>query len=81
MSDLQALIMTKDQQKPIELDGRTGEGGGQLVRIACALAAVVTQPIRITHVRGNREGPRGGGMPLNISLVGLVKTISIIVTN
>jgi hypothetical protein len=32
------------------------------VRIACALAAVATQPIRITHVRGNREGPRGGGM-------------------
>ncbi len=46
----------------IELDGRTGEGGGQLVRIACALAAVATQPIRITNVRGNREGPRGGGM-------------------
>ncbi|KAH8662248.1 RNA 3'-terminal phosphate cyclase domain-containing protein [Xylariales sp. PMI_506] len=48
--------------KPIILDGRTGEGGGQLVRIACALAAVTTQPIRITHVRGNREGPRGGGL-------------------
>ncbi|KAK0730024.1 RNA 3'-terminal phosphate cyclase-domain-containing protein [Lasiosphaeris hirsuta] len=45
--------------KPIELDGRTGEGGGQLVRIGCALAAVTSQPIRITHVRGNREGPRG----------------------
>lgn len=49
-------------QEPIELDGRTGEGGGQLVRIACALAAVVTKPIRITHVRGKREGPQGGGM-------------------
>ncbi|GAB1311615.1 RNA 3'-terminal phosphate cyclase domain-containing protein [Madurella fahalii] len=51
-----------EDQEPIELDGRTGEGGGQLVRIACALAAVATQPIRITHVRGNREGPRGGGL-------------------
>lgn len=48
-------------RKAIELDGRTGEGGGQLVRIACALAAVTSQPIRITHVRGNRGGPRGGG--------------------
>ncbi len=47
--------------KPIDLDGRTGEGGGQLVRIAVALASVVSQPVRITHVRGNREGPRGGG--------------------
>ena len=73
--------MTKDQQKPIELDGRTGEGGGQLVRIACALAAVVTQPIRITHVRGNREGPRGGGMPLNIPRVDSVHSVTIIVTN
>ncbi|KAI1844615.1 hypothetical protein JX266_009288 [Neoarthrinium moseri] len=49
-------------KKPLELDGRTGEGGGQLVRISCALAAVTSQPIRITHVRGNREGPRGGGL-------------------
>ncbi|KAK4125255.1 EPT/RTPC-like protein [Parathielavia appendiculata] len=52
----------KDKTHLIELDGRTGEGGGQLVRIACALAAVATQPIRITNVRGNREGPRGGGL-------------------
>ncbi|KAI1417372.1 EPT/RTPC-like protein [Hypoxylon sp. FL1857] len=49
-------------KKPIQLDGRTGEGGGQLVRIACALAAVTSQPIRIDHVRGNRKGHRGGGL-------------------
>ncbi len=48
-------------QKPIEIDGRTGEGGGQLVRNAVALAAVTGQPIRITNVRGNRGGARGGG--------------------
>ncbi|KAH6657033.1 RNA 3'-terminal phosphate cyclase [Truncatella angustata] len=48
--------------KLIILDGRTGEGGGQLVRLACALAAVTSQPIRITNVRGNRAGPRGGGL-------------------
>ncbi|RYO79655.1 hypothetical protein DL766_005340 [Monosporascus sp. MC13-8B] len=45
----------------LEIDGRTGEGGGQLVRIACALAAVTSQPIRIHHVRGNRPGGRRGG--------------------
>ncbi|KAK8122094.1 hypothetical protein PG984_010764 [Apiospora sp. TS-2023a] len=49
-------------KKPIELDGRTGEGGGQLIRISVALAAVTSQPIRITHVRGNRSGGRGGGL-------------------
>ncbi|RYP87837.1 hypothetical protein DL769_000429 [Monosporascus sp. CRB-8-3] len=45
----------------LEIDGRTGEGGGQLVRIACALAAVTSQPIRVHHVRGNRPGGRRGG--------------------
>ncbi|KAL2166938.1 hypothetical protein VTG60DRAFT_1935 [Thermothelomyces hinnuleus] len=52
----------KEEKPIIELDGRTGEGGGQLVRIASALASVASQPIRITHVRGNREGSRGGGL-------------------
>ncbi|KAI0476053.1 RNA 3'-terminal phosphate cyclase [Xylariaceae sp. FL0804] len=47
-----------ESQPPLELDGRTGEGGGQLVRLACTLAAITAQPIRITHVRDNRE--RGG---------------------
>ncbi|KAL1843263.1 hypothetical protein VTJ49DRAFT_2372 [Mycothermus thermophilus] len=50
------------KKRIIQLDGRTGEGGGQLVRIACALAAVANQPVRITDVRGNRDGPRGGGL-------------------
>ncbi|TDZ30318.1 RNA 3'-terminal phosphate cyclase [Colletotrichum spinosum] len=52
--------------KPIEIDGRTGEGGGQLVRVAIALAAVTSQPVRITNVRGNRpakSGSRGGDRP------------------
>ncbi|KAI3544228.1 RNA 3'-terminal phosphate cyclase [Colletotrichum filicis] len=48
-------------RKPIEIDGRTGEGGGQLVRVAIALAAVTTQPVRITNVRGNRPSRGGGG--------------------
>ncbi|KAK1976702.1 RNA 3'-terminal phosphate cyclase [Colletotrichum cereale] len=48
-------------QKLIEIDGRTGEGGGQLVRVAIALAAVTSQGVRITNVRGNRPSRRGGG--------------------
>ncbi|KAH7037507.1 RNA 3'-terminal phosphate cyclase-domain-containing protein [Microdochium trichocladiopsis] len=52
----------KKARRAIELDGRTGEGGGQLVRIACGLSALTSQPIRIHHVRGNREGARGGGL-------------------
>ncbi|KAG5994497.1 hypothetical protein E4U54_003066 [Claviceps lovelessii] len=44
------------------LDGRTGEGGGQLVRVACGLAALTCQHVTIQHVRGKREGGRGGGL-------------------
>ncbi|KAI1818601.1 RNA 3'-terminal phosphate cyclase [Poronia punctata] len=51
--------MKSGQQKPILLDGCTGEGGGQLVRLACALAAVTSQPIRIINVRGNRDRSPG----------------------
>ena len=49
----------KATRSVLHIDGRTGEGGGQLIRIACAIASVITQPIRITNVRGNRD--RGGG--------------------
>lgn len=42
----------------VELDGRTGEGGGQVVRVAIAIAALTGQAVTITNVRGNRD--RGG---------------------
>jgi RNA 3'-terminal phosphate cyclase (ATP) len=48
--------------KPVTLDGRTGEGGGQVVRLAVSLSSITGIPIRITHVRGNRAGGRGGGL-------------------
>jgi len=41
-------------QKTVKLDGRVGEGGGQVVRIAVALAALTGIPLQIDHVRGNR---------------------------
>jgi len=55
------LTNTMKPEKVIEIDGRTGEGGGQLVRIAVAIAATAGIPIQIVNVRGNREGRRGGG--------------------
>lgn len=41
----------------IMIDGSEGEGGGQVVRNACALALVTGQPFHIANIRGGREKP------------------------
>ena len=41
----------------IELDGATGEGGGQILRSALTLSMITGQPFRITNIRGNRPKP------------------------
>lgn len=41
----------------IIIDGSEGEGGGQVVRNACALSLVTGQPFRIINARGKREKP------------------------
>lgn len=41
----------------IIIDGSEGEGGGQVLRNACALSLVTGRPFRITNIRGGREKP------------------------
>lgn len=41
----------------IEIDGSYGEGGGQIVRTACALAAVTGNELRIFNIRRKRKNP------------------------
>lgn len=42
---------------PIALDGSAGEGGGQILRTALALAVVTGRPFTVTRVRENRVKP------------------------
>jgi RNA 3'-terminal phosphate cyclase (ATP) len=41
----------------LEIDGAHGEGGGQLLRIAVAAAALTSTPVRIVRIRAGREKP------------------------
>ncbi|GAG27354.1 unnamed protein product, partial [marine sediment metagenome] len=41
----------------IEIDGATGEGGGQILRTALSLAVARQQPVRVIRVRANRKPP------------------------
>lgn len=41
----------------ITIDGSEGEGGGQVVRNACALSLVTGEAVRITNVRARRSKP------------------------
>ena len=38
-----------------EIDGSYGEGGGQLLRTACALSAITGEPIRLHDIRARRS--------------------------
>lgn len=41
----------------IEIDGSTGEGGGQILRSSLSLAMVLGEAVRIVNVRANRKQP------------------------
>ena len=41
----------------ITIDGSTGEGGGQVMRTALSLAAILGQPVEIINIRAGRQQP------------------------
>ncbi len=57
----------------IEIDGAYGEGGGQLVRTAVALAAITGEPIRLVNVRAKRKKP--GLAPQHLAAVRAVAEV------
>jgi len=41
----------------VEIDGSYGEGGGQVLRTALALSALLKKPLRLYNIRGGRRRP------------------------
>jgi RNA 3'-phosphate cyclase len=58
----------------IEIDGSLGEGGGSVIRISTALAALTSQSIRITNIRANR--PKKGLAAQHLNAIKAVAHIS-----
>ena len=56
-----------------EIDGSFGEGGGQLMRTACALAAITGAPLRLRNIRARRAPP--GLAPQHLTAVKAVAAL------
>jgi RNA 3'-terminal phosphate cyclase (ATP) len=52
-----STMMPSTRSDRLVLDGSHGEGGGQIVRTALALAAATGRPIRIERIRAHRPRP------------------------
>lgn len=56
-----------------EIDGSYGEGGGQLLRTACALSAITGEPVRLHDIRARRSPP--GLAPQHLTAVKTVAAL------
>jgi RNA 3'-terminal phosphate cyclase (ATP) len=57
----------------LTIDGRQGEGGGQVLRTSLSLSAITGRPFRIEHIRANRSKP--GLQPQHLTAVRAVATL------
>ncbi len=58
----------------VEIDGSMGEGGGQILRTAVALSAVLGIPIRVYNIRARRKNP--GLRPQHLTAVRAVAELA-----
>lgn len=57
----------------VRVDGRMGEGGGQIVRSSLSLAAVCGRPLRVDHIRAKRK--KDGLLRQHLTAVKAVATV------
>lgn len=62
------------ERKEVIIDGRYGEGGGQILRTALTLSAIFMMPLHINHIRGNRKRP--GLKPQHLTAVNALTAIT-----
>src|SRR5688572_30609792 len=55
------------------INGRQGEGGGQVLRTSLSLSAITGRPFRIENIRANRSRP--GLQPQHLTAVRAVATL------
>jgi RNA 3'-terminal phosphate cyclase (ATP) len=58
----------------LRIDGRYGEGGGQILRTALSLASLLQRPVEITHIREGRK--KSGLRPQHLMAVKAVAEIT-----
>lgn len=57
----------------VSIDGSVGEGGGQVLRAAVALAAIMETSLKVTNIRAGRENP--GMRPQHVAAVKAVASL------
>jgi RNA 3'-terminal phosphate cyclase (ATP) len=67
-------LVFRMKKKEVTIDGRYGEGGGQILRTALTLSALLNIPVIFEHIRGKRRRP--GLRPQHLMAVNALATIT-----